>query len=754
MPTISLTQEQRQIVCAEPGHYLITAVAGSGKTTTLAHRIQYLLEQGYDAKRILILMFNRAAREDFNQKLNQVVIQHPKPEVRTFHAIGYRLYQRFIREGHLPPFHTNILSEKEVDYHIWRLLNQLLQTEALQEAKRNKKEHVEICHQFIEAVKSGLQSPQEVFLKLELNVKFDYVIQLFESFEQWRKQQARISYTDMLYDPVMAIINDPKLDRLVTNKMDVLLVDEYQDTNDIQHELLKRIAGTRAKITVVGDPDQTIYEFRGANPEYIIKGFSKEFPESKNLNLSYSFRYGHSISLLANHLISHNKNRLDLLCKSHVNNPHTKVYKHQCVDETLELLKLLKPIDKAELSTCAILTRVWSQTVSIELALLEQQIPYRMEGHNGVFNSSEMQSLRCILEVASGSFSLFTEDQRRDKLDLVFHFPHVGLPDTQIKAVCAHLARLDQNWGKHLLDNIPSDLNRIQTIKLERLAHALIKIERVQRTVKAILVDYIEDTDLYEAIRSLSLSHGHAEEKIASLKGVARFISQCHDDAEAALLYLNELQNNARQLAIKHTSQQSIPAVQLTTIHRAKGLEWKVVFIPGLNDRTLPYSFRSDTLSVSQLESERRLLYVAITRTIQTLHLFVPKKQTNARVQNSRFEYELNFEESHELAECLALESRQCKLSNSGKTSNIIQRYADVMSCTLLKHDPEKNTFEPDKGESNSPPIWFSQKVMHCVLGEGKIKEEQTGSFSVEFHDQQTRIFSKETADRFFTVID
>jgi len=753
MPTISLTEEQLQIVCAEPAHYLITAVAGSGKTTTLAHRIQHLLEQGYDAKRILILMFNRAAREDFNHKLSQVVTQNSKPEVRTFHSMGYRLYQRFIREGHLPPFHTNILSEKEVDFHIWRLLNQLLQAEELRDAKRNKKEHVEICHQFIEEVKSGLHSPQAVFLKLQLNSKFNYVVQLFELFEQWRKQQARISYTDMLYDPVMAIINKPELDRLVSNKMDILLVDEYQDTNDIQHELLKRIAGTRAKITVVGDPDQTIYEFRGAKPEYIIKGFSKEFPESKNLNLSYSFRYGHSISLLANHLISNNKNRLDLLCKSHSNNPETDVYKHHCYDETVDLVNLIKPIDKTELSTCAILTRVWSQTVSIELALLEQRIPYRMDGHRGVFSSSEMQSLQCVLEIAAGSFVLFAEEKRRDKLYLLFHFPHVGLPDNQIKAICAHLARFDQHWGKILLDEIPSDLNRIQTIKLERLARSLIKVEQMKRPVKAILVDYIQDTDLYEGIRSLSLSHDHAEEKIASLKGVARFISQRHSDAGTVLLYLEELQKNAQQLSIKPTTRQPIPAVHLTTIHRAKGLEWNTVFIPGLNDRTLPYSFRSDALSVSQLESERRLLYVAITRTIQTLHLFVPKKQANSKVQRSRFEYELNFQASQELAECLALKTGQCKLSDKGKLSKIIQQYASEMACTLTQNDISTNVHKPDKEDDNNPPIWFSRRVMHCVLGEGNIKEEQAGSFSVEFHDQQIRVFSKETAERFFTAI-
>src|SRR5690606_4998274 len=157
---------------------------------------------------------------------------------------------------------------------------------------------------------------------------FNYLLELFDRFESWRKQESRISYSDMLYDTVLAIKKYPQLKTLVENKMDILLVDEYQDTNDIQHALLKYIAGDRAKITVVGDPDQTIYEFRGAKPEYIIKGFSEEFSDASMLSLSYSFRYGHSVSLLANHLISRNSGRLPVLCKSHHANPQTIIKIH------------------------------------------------------------------------------------------------------------------------------------------------------------------------------------------------------------------------------------------------------------------------------------------------------------------------------------------------------------------------------------------------------------------------------------------
>jgi DNA helicase-2/ATP-dependent DNA helicase PcrA len=745
---INLTEEQHAIVTAEPAHYVITAVAGSGKTTTLAYRIQHLLEQGVDARRMLILMFNRSARQDFSVKLQQILSNHQaSPEVRTFHAMGYRLYQRFIRDGYLPPFQNNILSEKEIHFHIWRMMRQTLGDEALRDAKRNKKEHVELCHQFFETVKSGLHPPELVFEILELADKFKYVLSLFDQFEAWRKQESRISYTDMLYDPVMAIRATPALAELVGNKMDVLLVDEYQDTNDIQHELMKLIAGDRAKITIVGDPDQTIYEFRGAKPEYIIKGFAQEFPDAQNLTLSYSFRYGHKVSLLANHLITKNKNRQNLLCKSFPSNPATAVTEHVCDSDAASITALLSVCTLPELNQTAILARAWSQTVGIELSLLERKIPYHIEGKNSVFNLVEAQSIRAIIELVAGAFSAMSAEERQAKFELIFHFPHVGLPDSQLKMLAATLASYAEDWGKILQQLIPTDLKRIQVIKLERLSKVFTRITNSNRPVKQLLTLYVQEAELYEGIRSLSLSHDHAEEKVASIMGIMRFISNLEGDATHILNYLFILQQNAEQ--------QHQQAVTITTIHRAKGLEWDTVLVPGLNDKLIPYSLRTENLTKAELESERRLLYVAMTRAKLALHLFVPKQHQHALFKPSRFEFELKIEQSLVLGGSLDRKEAHCELSKGMKATPISQQYAKLMNCELQMVELEqselaqKNTTKPQ-----GKPVWFAQNVQHCVLGRGLVTGDQTGSFTVEFDDRQTRVFSKETADRFFTAIE
>mgnify|MGYP003672118755 CR=1 FL=1 len=746
--SITLTDEQDAIINAPLGHYVVSAVAGSGKTTTLAHRIRFLLEQGIASKRILILMFNRSAREDFQRKLSFILhastthtTRHPIPQVRTFHAMAYRLYQRFIQEGYLPAFNEQILSEKEQDFQIWKLLNQLLSGEQLQDLKRHKKDHIEICRNFIEKVKSGLQTPQIVYEELDFEPKFNYLLELFERFESWRKQESRISYSDMLYDTVLAIKKFPQLKALVENKMDILLVDEYQDTNDIQHALLKYIAGDRAKITVVGDPDQTIYEFRGAKPEYIIRGFSEEFSDASMLSLSYSFRYGHSVSLLANHLISRNSGRLPVLCKSHHANPHTNIQIHYSLEDASEISKHLLNLKTETLKETTILLRVWSQSVSIELALLEAEIPYHIDGHLGVFHSSEIQAIRALLELSASLFNTFSAKVRQEKFEKICQFPHIGLPDYLLKQLCQSLSFHSHSYGEHLLQNIPSEIKQFQQRKLERLARVFAKIENKDASSADILRYYSDETELYEGIRSLSFNHEQAEEKVRSIASIIAFVSKQGKQPLDALIFLDAL---AQKAEYKHPE-----SVKLTSIHRAKGLEWQHVLVPGLNRKTFPHSLNPDKITYTEIESERRLLYVAMTRAKQSLHLFAPQEQSAQANKASRFEKELNFEQSKHFASHLYNKPTETFAIKNQELSNIVRKYADVMRCPLEKIIDKQNSDAPDLSHIQ----WQGQWVEHCLLGKGLVIEDKPSAFIVEFESKDIRTFSKEFAGRFFTLL-
>jgi len=177
---MSLTDEQNRVVTLDNQHCVITAVAGSGKTTTLAWRIRYLLEQGHDPARILILMFNRSARADFQAKLQTITADTrlQLPEIRTYHAMGLRLYRRFVQEGYLPPWQGEVLSEQEVNFQAWQLTLRFAPEDLQDEIRRNKKEFVETATGFIDRAKTTLDSAETVFEALGFEPKHRYLLDL------------------------------------------------------------------------------------------------------------------------------------------------------------------------------------------------------------------------------------------------------------------------------------------------------------------------------------------------------------------------------------------------------------------------------------------------------------------------------------------------------------------------------------------------------------------------------------------------
>jgi len=751
---MQLTAEQETIIQAGFEHCVITAVAGSGKTTTLAYRIKHLLNEGHDPQRLLILMFNRSAREDFSKKISKVMAGQPTalPEIRTYHSMGYRLYQRFINEGYLKPIKSEVLQEHEIHYQVWRLITQLAPESLQDEIKRSKKEHVETASNYIDLVKSTLSSPEIVFEELGIADKYRYLVELFDRFEQWRKQERRISYSDMLYEPVLAIHNNEALQKLVSNKMDIILVDEYQDTNEIQHLLLKYIAGSRARVTVVGDPDQTIYEFRGARPEFILNRFAEEFESPQELTLSYTFRYGHKVALLANHLISFNKGRKDVICHSHPSTPATKISLHPSKDDAGFIAQHAKQMmhDNADLSDLAVLFRVWSQSVPIELQLLEQNIPYRIDRTRGALFTREIQSLSTILELAAGLFSELSATARQQRFEQILRFPHIGLKEFQLRQLCQTLASQETGWGTILEQIALPDLKKIQTIKLDRTAKLLRRLEGKSGSSADIIRFYIQESDLYEGIRGLAMTHDAAEERIGTVKGFGRYLHALNLPPKETLEHLSELKKRAGK-------QNSQSGLLLSTMHRTKGLEWPIVIIPGLVDKYLPYTLRPTNDMQSLLESERRLLYVAMTRSIQELHLLSPPTMEQggsptSDFMPSRFVKEIRFELCKELGEKIQALPQVNETDNKEEIAikhtptKIAKRYAELKHASLIQ--AKANVVATDNNETAA---WHCDAVLHAIFGDGIVTGEDERSFKVKFEDGKEMDFSKKSAHLYFT---
>ncbi|MCP5208582.1 MAG: ATP-dependent helicase [Hahellaceae bacterium] len=776
-----LTAEQQAIIDLGFEHCVITAVAGSGKTTTLACRIHRLLQTGHAPERMLILMFNRSAKEDFERKLQSLCrLEHLKlPEIRTYHAMGYRLYQRFIRDGHLAPIHPKVLTEQEVHYQVWNLIRTLAPPDLQDEIKRNKKENVAIASNFIDQVKSTLATAMEVFTAIGASEKYRFLLDLFDAFEKWRKDYGRITFADMLYEPVKLISEKPELQTLVADKMDLILVDEYQDTNEIQHRLLKYIAGQRARVTVVGDPDQTIYEFRGARPEYILNRFAEEFESPKELTLSYTFRYGHRVALLANHLISHNKGRKDVLCHSHTSVSDTHIYLHQ-QDPSAAISDIIRKHQQRNkpLEDIAVLCRVWSQTVPIELTLLAQETDYQIDVGKGALASREVVALVYLLEFSAGRFADLSVESRRLRFHALLRFPHTGLNEDRINYISDLLARENAHWPLTLMEIAENNFNALQKKRLKTFAAALDLIALPQQSMR-VLTSYIDQTGLYEGIRSLALTHESAEEKIGIVKGFLNYVRQLKLDVHGTLAHIDGLKDRVRRM-------DKSKGLLLTTIHRAKGLEWPTVIIPGLIEKFLPYTEREKEITQSIIESERRLLYVAMTRSIHELHLITaPLADNTTRAATypnrhasshsyvtpeqlddnkpSRFVAELQHALSDSLGGFL-YQPRPTESSDSApgrrqftadrRLTEIAKRYCDAENTDYTEPELPKigraAAIMADKNDCSE--IWRTKRIRHAIFGPGSIVSETENAFKVTFDDARVMEFSKKSAHLYFSV--
>ncbi|PVY76289.1 DNA helicase-2/ATP-dependent DNA helicase PcrA [Tamilnaduibacter salinus] len=736
-----LTDEQRAIITADDEHTLITAVAGSGKTTTMAWRIHYLLHQGQAARRMLVLMFNRRAREDFQRKLTAIApdTRLSPPDVRTYHSMGFRLYQRFVREGYLPDFNREVLSEQEIHFQVWQLTRQLVPEDLQDEVRRNKKEFVEMGAGFIDQVKTTIKPPEQIFEEQGHAAKHRYLVDLFHSFEQWRKRHSRISYADMLYEPVLAIHRNPPLQRLVGNKMDLVLVDEYQDTNEIQHLLLRYVAGDRARVTVVGDPDQTIYEFRGAEPAFILHRFTDEFDQPRQRTLSLTFRHGHQLTLAANHLITHNQGRHNVLSHAHPATPATRVHHHPTQQDSDALLPLIEGSRDA-LDRMAVLFRVWSQSVPIELQLLARQIPYQIDSGKGALFTHEVEAITQILRVCAGHLPALPPESREPVARRLLRFPHCGLKESELRDLSRSLAHFDRDWGQRLLNLDFESMTAMAARKLKRLGEALTALDGFSGPAHQLIARYADATDLFEGIRSLAMTHEAADERIDTVQGFQRYLRSLDVAAPEALSHLDQLRHQARQT--------NRGGVRLSTVHRTKGLEWPVVVIPGLQEKYLPHRVRDGNLTRDQIESERRLLYVAMTRAQDELHLIGPPASGPAHLDGdqapSRFVAELSLPLSKDLGQ-------QLDQAPEAGTTLQSQHPATPVSHRYLTR--EGLTFDADQAEGDdeaASSIWHHERVTHAILGGGTVTTEEDRSFQVRFDDGRILDFTKHNAHLYF----
>ena len=761
---LTLTPPQQKIIAHQQGHARVVAVAGAGKTTTLTHFIAARLSDGAQPRRMLVLMYNRSAKEDFERKLQRLLPNTPVPEVRTFHSLGYKIYQRLVHEGHLPAQQGKLLGDKEAEVVLWRLLQHLADAETKQDILAQRKKWVEPALSFVERVKSGLEPPEVVFSQLNLPPPCRLFIPMFHQFEQWRKKEGRLSFADMLYEPVKFLTEHPQVAATFGGHMQWILVDEYQDINAIQQQLLTLLYAGQGYVMVIGDPDQTIYEFRGSKPDYLVRGFNEQMGQVQTYHLPHSFRYGHALALTANHLIRHNQARDDILCLAHPSTPHTQVFKHEVFSEANFALSLIKQqAEKRPLHDIAVICRIWALAAPLELGLLAAGIPYQMPHSSSVLERSELRIFWFLFALAAGQVPQYSAQNRYELWLLLLSTPYPKIKQDVLKNLAQQLATATDHFSDVLLEHVPSDLNSWQKRSLETRAEILADIEHISLTAHALANQYVQQTELYKGLTDNAFSAQQADDQIQTIQAFLSFLQTTPMSAAEAYDYLLGLKKQRQQ---QHSEEQA-QGVQLISVHKSKGLEWPVVILPGVNAHYYPYNPEGEFSQLSDDESERRLLYVAFTRAQDELHVLVPRPATKsgkALEFPSRFQAEACLEHSQSIGRALYERAQTVEMNPvQGAVAPWLPRYLTEIGQTLDIKLPNvlvakaKQWLTQSSGRAQKHAPERQQKhgaarvlyyVQHQTLGQGAVMYEDDRYLKIAFEqDPDARTFNKHAVE-------
>lgn len=648
---IELTVEQRRIVAHDRGPALVFAVAGSGKTTAMVHRIERLVrEQVFPARAILATSFSRAAVRDIRRSLERWP-HCGGVHVATLHSVGYRIVRRAQEQGLLDGRSLHDGDAVELDRHLlFRTLDRARKERAEYKPFLDNLDPDDFLN-YVGACKGNLRYadlaaaalPREsvsVAGQADPPAGLEWYLDLYRLFERVRTRENAITYDDMLMTGWEVLVRFPEVAQEMRGRIRCILVDEFQDVNLAQSEILDLLTLPERDYMAIGDDDQTIYEWRGASPHFIL-GFPERYGAARYL-ISDNFRSRASHLALANKVIERNTvrepKRLNL---TQGFDGHTLVH----FDESAEQMgrsivgEIRSSLDEGyRPEEIAVLVRLYAQTPYIEYFLIETRIPYRVAGSSPFYQRTEVLGLIDYFRVAAVERDLQAGKPLAD--DAVAEFgrawmriynrPTRYLPRTLADGVLEAVVRGGASLVRTvLLESVKA--SGTVSENLEELAGTLKWLASVldSRPANRVLQELEGRLDYKEFLRRTSGFPETGEGKAANVDAFIAYAREKGTPTEFAA----HLDYIAFQRLGKNLEDEK-GLITLMTIFRAKGLQWPVVFVPNCNQGTIPLLKGPrdgpaleipDPVASRELEEERRLFYVAITRPQKTLHLHLLK---------------------------------------------------------------------------------------------------------------------------------
>lgn len=612
-----LNPEQLEAVSHVEGPILLIAGAGSGKTRTLTFRIAHLLEIGVPASQILAVTFTNKAAGEMRERIHK--LSQATVLASTFHSLCARILRQSITPlGFSSSF--SIFDEEDSE----KVLREVLfDTDGIKKIRSG------ISH-----AKNQLLSPGDVAKENR------ELAAIYEQYQQKLKEYNALDFDDLLYQTVTLFEGHLEILEEFQNRWNFLLIDEYQDTNAAQYLLTKLLAKRHQNVFAVGDPDQSIYSWRGANVQNILQ-FPKDYPGAKVLTLEQNYRSTKHILAAANGLISHNKNRYEKKLWS-AREEGNKVQVHICQTDKEEVALVIEQLTKYRrmelpLSECVIFYRTHFQSRLFEDALLRHGIPYQIIGGVSFYMRREIKDLLAYLRMAC------------EGRDLLSFARTINIPKRGIGKVT--IEKLRKISEERKID-IFSACQRV----VERQVACALSQKQIEG-----LRDYVE---VIATLRAMIAEGRSISELLNEVILATNFIEFLQEDPETFL----ERQENAQELISiavdfeaqrgssdlidfledlslrsSHDQTSSEDHLRLMTLHNGKGLEFTLCFLVGMEEELFPHINAIE--DPNAIEEERRLAYVGITRAKSYLYLSAARLRmlwgTIRPMRPSRFLFEL-----------------------------------------------------------------------------------------------------------------
>lgn len=609
-----LNDAQRAAVEYIDGPSLVIAGAGSGKTRVLTYKIAYLLSQGMKPWSIMALTFTNKAAREMKERIGKLVgddlAQHLY--MGTFHSIFSRILRA---EAEHIGFNNNFTIYDESDSR--SLLKAIIKEMGLDD-KTYKPAAV---HARISMAKNNLVTAEAydsdpAILEQNKRAKMPAIGKIYVAYVQRCRQANAMDFDDLLMLTFQLFRDHEEIRQKYAGRFDYILVDEYQDTNHVQMSIVMQLCKEKLRVCAVGDDSQSIYSFRGANIDNILN-YQKQLPGTQLFKLEQNYRSTQTIVEAANSLIHHNRNQIQKEVFSKNDKGEKIQYKPAYSDKEEALIvakniQRIKRQDDCGYDQFAILYRTNAQSRSFEEEFRKQGIPYRIYGGLSFYQRKEIKDIIAY-------FRLVANPDDEEAFKRIINYPARGIGATTVMKIadCAHQNQVSfwevignvEHYGLNVnkgtqtkLENfrllISSFIDRSHTLDVYELGDAIIRESRISE-------DIMSGKNADDLARQENLEE--------FLSGMQTFVAGRQEEGRMDEAYLTDyLQDVALLTDADSEGEKDEPRVSLMTIHAAKGLEFATVFVVGLEENIFPSPLAA--ISVRELEEERRLLYVAITR--------------------------------------------------------------------------------------------------------------------------------------------